>query len=641
VGDQNVTSVRLRYALVLGALSASLLYGTSVVPYWFPPQEFVVGVSYEVGFNNAVSYVVYLALVPLLALVAARSMTVDDSERDITVARQSSDWGGAVLVTVILAHVALFASVYAYKGRFVFGESLYFQSLLHRMMQGDVPYIDFSFYYGPTLLYPSFWLAERFGLDAGYGICFVSTYVIGLLFLYRILGFCVTTPRDRAVWFTFLAAGFFNPLTGLNVTLTRYLLPSVVFLAAASFVRRGGFGRGVVAVALLACALTYSFEAAALSLSAVVFVWLAQLLSPKASAELRRFFRGVVFGRSIEAEAVAFSTEGATWHLSTLRSAGLTGAAMAFCVACFLLIDPSGRALADYSAVARSYAAGAHGLPIYPHLPFIVLTLLTVAGLAGLLRVVTRMKRREELPLAIGYGLVALLAQRAAFGAAEPSHFAYFGLPAFLIALFVTNHFRQRYFMRTCLSIALIVGVILPMQYYHFTEFAPFLVQRLAGSADIEDAAAETVSRPAMTTEEDLRDIVRALGSGYPYLMYDLEYYSLPVYREFGLRYPTYFTMLMNARDEQGVRRFIDEVRDQEAFVIIARSTLGTAKPLVTSSGLRRVIDTLSGAHTRGSELAVSGFMSKQRLVVPFLAFLKSEYVPIYERGGLVAFGPR
>jgi hypothetical protein len=634
-----VTSVRVGYALVLGALSAGLLYGTSVVPYWFPPQEFVVGVSNEVGFSNAVSYAVYLALVPLLVLVVARLITSDASGTDIACARRSSDWTHAVVATVIAAHVALFAAVYVYKGRFVFGESLYFQSLLYRMMQGDVPYVDFSFYYGPAMLYPGFWLAGRFGLDAGYGIWFVSTYVIGLLFLYRILGFCATTSRDRAVWFTFLAAGFFNPLIGLNMTLTRFLFPSVVFLAAASFVRSGGWRRGGVAVALLAIAVTYSFEVAALSVSAVILVWLAQLLSPNASADLRRFVRWLVSGRSIDAREVECSTGGASWQRVTIRAAGLTAAAMAVCVASFLSIDPSGRALGDYAAVARSYAAGAHGLPIYPHLPFIALTLVTVAGLAGLVRVMARMKSPEYLPLAIGYGLMALMAQRAAFGAAEPSHFAYFGLPVFLIALFVTSRFQRQYFTRTCLSLTLIVGIILPMQYYYLTEFAPFVAQRLGGSAGTGDDTAEVTPQPAMTTEEALRDIVQALGSGHPYLMYDLEYYSLPVYREFGLRYPTYFTMMVNAREPRGVRRFIEEVRDRNAIVVVPRSSLGTAEPAVTSAGFWGMLDSLSGAHARGSKLAVSAFRSKQRLEAPFLVFLESEFVPMYERGGLVAFG--
>jgi hypothetical protein len=312
---------------------------------------------------------------------------------------------------------------------------------------------------------------------------------------------------------------------------------------------------------------------------------------------------------------------------------------MAVCVASFLSIDPSGRALGDYAAVARSYAAGAHGLPIYPHLPFIALTLVTVAGLAGLVRVMARMKSPEYLPLAIGYGLMALMAQRAAFGAAEPSHFAYFGLPVFLIALFVTSRFQRQYFTRTCLSLTLIVGIILPMQYYYLTEFAPFVAQRLGGSAGTGDDTAEVTPQPAMTTEEALRDIVQALGSGHPYLMYDLEYYSLPVYREFGLRYPTYFTMMVNAREPRGVRRFIEEVRDRNAIVVVPRSSLGTAEPAVTSAGFWGMLDSLSGAHARGSKLAVSAFRSKQRLEAPFLVFLESEFVPMYERGGLVAFG--
>lgn len=636
-----MTSPRLGYALVLGALIAGLLYGTSVVPYWFPPQEFVVGVSSEVGFNNGVAYMVYAALVPLLVLVGARLITSGVSRTDITYVRRSIGWTGAVAPTVILAHVVLFAAVYAYKSRFVFGESLYFQSLLYRMTQGDVPYVDFSFYYGPTMLYPSFWLAGIFGLDAGYGIWFVSTYVVGLLFLYKILGVCVTTTRDRAVWFTFLAAGFFNPLTGLNVTLTRYLFPSIVFLAAAAFIRSGGWRRGAVALAVLASAVTYSFEVAALSASAVILVWLTQLLSPRASAVLRGWVRRLVSASSIDAREQEYQTSGATWQRVTIRAAGLTVVAMAFCAVSFLLVDPSGRALSDYAGVARSYAAGAHGLPLYPHLPFIALTLLTVTGFAGLARVVTGMKSPDYLPLAIAYGLMALVAQRAAFGAAEPSHFAYFGLPAFLIALFVTSRLTQQYVTRACLSVVLIVGIILPMQYYYLTEFAPFVVQRLAGRAGTGAATAEARPGPTMTTEEALGDIVRALGAESPYLMYDLEYYSLPVYREFGLRYPTYFTMVVTARDARGVRRFIEEVRDRNAIVVVSRSFLATEEPQVTSAGFWGMLDSLAGAHTRGSKLAVSAFRSKQRLEAPFLAFLQTEYVPKYERGGLVAFGPR
>ena len=61
----------------------------------------------------------------------------------------------------------------------------------------------------------------------------------------------------------------------------------------------------------------------------------------------------------------------------------------------------------------------------------------------------------------------------------------------------------------------------------------------------------------------------------------------------------------------------------------------------MTSAGFWGMLDSLAGAHTRGSKLAVSAFRSKQRLEAPFLAFLQTEYVPKYERGGLVAFGPR
>ena len=128
---------------VLIALSIALLYGTWILPYRFPPSQFVIGASYEVGFNNAVSFLAYLICVPLIALVAAPLLPAFGT-RPIGAVREHglADRTAAV---VILGHVFLFAALYAYKGRFVFAEGLYFQSLLYRMSTGEIPYLQFSF----------------------------------------------------------------------------------------------------------------------------------------------------------------------------------------------------------------------------------------------------------------------------------------------------------------------------------------------------------------------------------------------------------------------------------------------------------------------------------------------------------------
>ena len=635
-----MTSNRRLDCLMVVILSVGLLAGTCVLPYWFPHREFVVGASFEVGFNNGLSYAVYLALVSLLVLVVARIFPKPNHGLRQSPSEDAPSFSRWLFAAVILFHVTLFAAIYAYKGRFVFGESLYFQSLLHRMMQGEIPYIDFSFYYGPMMLYPAFWLARPFGLDAGYAIWFVTNYVTGLLFLYTVLGICVTNSRDRALWFVFLALGLFNPITGLNVTLTRYLFPSLVFLAVTHYLRLGSRRHGLVAVVSLAAALTYSFEVAALSLLATVLICLVHMLKPQAWIALSDFLGWMTREQSagLRREDGALTQQSAAWIAK--RGVGLVLMAGGIFIAFFLLVDPSGGALRGYPEIALSYSAGAHGVPIYPNLPFIALSTLTIIGLAALMRVIVSGRDQRDSLLFAVYALVAVLAQRAAFGPAEPSHFAYYGLPVFLIALFVTGRFAQARRTRACLVCVLLVGIMLPMQYYYLTEFSPFIARVLAPAIHTEASTDLTVPSGA-TLEQDLREVVEVLGSDRSYLMYDMSYNSLPVYRELDLRYPTYFTMLRNARDEQGIRRSIDEVRTQKAIVVVRKQDLiGIEDPQLPAK-FWRVLDVLSGAHTRGSDLAGMMLKSNNRLIAPFLAFVQAEYVPLYDQGSLIAFGPR
>ena len=635
-GLQGMRRPQIHYLMVV-ILIAGLLFGTCVLPYWFAPTEFAIGASFEVGFNNGISYAAYLVLVALLVLVVARLFPKPEHglrQRSIEGLRLFNQW---LFAGVTLFHVTLFAAIYAYKGRFVFGESLYFQQLLYRMTQGEVPYIDFSFYYGPMMLYPAFWLAGLFGLNAGYAIWFVTNYVVGLWFLHIVLGICVTNKRHRALWFVFLAFGLFNPLTGVNVTMTRYLFPSLVFLTVTRYLRLGGWRHGFVAVLSLAAAITYSFEVAALSLLAALLIWLVHILKPQTCLALGSFLGRVVREQLPELPCEDGLT---TYQNVARRGVGLIIMAGAICAAFFLLVDPSGRALRDYPEIALSYSGGAHGVPIYPNLPFIALSTLTIVGLAGLVRVILRDSDQRDSLLLLVYALVAVASQRAAFGPAEPSHFAYYGLPVFLITLFVVYRFSQRRRIFTSLVGVLLVGIMLPMQYYHFTEFLPFVARRLVPATHADISADLTVPSGA-TLEQGLREVVSVLGADRSYLMYGMSYNSLPVYRDLGLRYPTYFTMLTNARNEQGIRRAIDEVRDQKTIVIMRKQDLhGFERPLPPGE-FWRALNILSGAHTRGSDLAGLLLKSKNRLMAPFLDFVQAEYVPVYDQGLLIAFGPR
>jgi hypothetical protein len=622
VGGQSVSRRRIVETGLFALLSACLVYGTWILPYRFPPQQFVIGASYEVGFNNAVSFLAYVVCVALLSLVAAGALR--PPAQRLTTPRQSPAYADAVTGLVILGHVVLFAGLYAYKGRFVFAESLYFQSLLYRMTTGEMPYVNFGFYYGPLMLYPAYWLTGLLGLDLAYGVWFITTYVAGLIFLYVVVRFCLRDPRARAFWFTFLALGLFNPLTGLNETFTRFLFPSIVFLTAAAFYRYGGSTRGWLSAVLLGAAISYSFEVAVLSIAAALLLACVFLAAPYFLQPSRSVHGGVV-------------VPGAAKIVS--RAVILLAAAGVFSAGFFLLVDPSGRALREYPAIAMSYSAGAHGVPIYPHLPFIVLAGVTVGALGASLRLALQGGDRIIALAALAYAAIAVMAQRAAFGAAEPSHFAYFGLPVFCLALYLTTEWQAGRQTRLWLGAALLIGIVLPMQYYHFMEFAPFVAQRLQAETQASSEHADGVS-PRENLEQNLRDVVRTVGSDRPYMMYEMEYSSLPVYRDFHLRYAGYYTMLINARDPAGIEDVIDDVRRKGAVVVIRKDDLSGPKRIRASSGLVYWLDLLSGAHTAGSDLNELLLQSRARLTAPFLKFVQTEYAPIYDHNGLVAYGP-
>jgi hypothetical protein len=618
VGSQSVIAVGL-----LAILSVLLVYGTWMLPYRFPPQEFVIGASYEVGFNNTVSFLAYVICIGLLSLVATRLVETRIPKRGSS---GSPHFADAIAAVVVLGHVLLFAVLYAYKGRFVFAEGLYFQSLLYRMATGEIPYVDFGFYYGPLMLYPAHWLGLVLGLDLAYGIWFITTYAVGLIFLYVVVRFCVKQERARAFWFVFLALGLFNPLTGLNETFTRYLFPSIVFLSSGHFFRTGGVRRGLAASAVFAAAITYSFEVAVLSIAGVLLLALALSAGP-------RLLR--LFGMTRRAQTVL------PIGPIVARAGALLCMAAAVSTIFFLAVDPSGRALREYPAIAQSYSGGAHNVPIYPHLPFIALAAVTVATLATVMRMVLR-NEDELLGLAaLAYAGVAVIAQRAAFGAAEPSHFAFFGLPIFCLALFLAAQWRRERAARAWLAAVLLVGIMLPMQYYHVMEFVPFFTERLpsAGSRSPQESGED--SSPRTSLEQDLRNVVRVVGTDHPYVMYEMEYSSLPVYRDFKLRYATYYTMLITARDQAGIEQVIDEVRSRQAVVVVRKENLSSLQPHRRSMGVLRWFDSLSGAHTAGSTLNEVLLKSRTRLMAPFLKFVQTEYKPIYHHNGLIAFGPR
>lgn len=622
---------RRRDAVACALSTVGLVLATWRLPYRFPPSHFIAGASFDVGFNNSVSFLCYVALLPLAVVFLARALPSYLLVGETKPARLGAMRSRWVFGAVALFHVLLFGGLYAYKGKFVFSEALYFQTLIYRMTLGEVPYRDFSFYYGPSMLYPPYWLTKIMSIEAAYGLTFVATYVAGLACLWRVLG--TFLPSQRVPWFLLLSLGLINPWTGLNVTFVRYLLPSLVFVEVHDYLRQGRGKRFGVAALVLFVALTYSFEVAVLSL----FATLALTINEAGEQPLKRLLRWLApLLRSEEATSSEELTETPAPAQVVGRAGLLVAVAVAATLTLFLALDPSGTSLKTYPDIASSYSAGAHNMPLYPNLPFLTLVATTLFAVAVSLRLLVRGGTAASFVLA--YTPLVLLTQRGAFGVAEPSHIAFYELPALLLCLFLTRVLTRASAARRWLVATVLLGAVLPMQYFHVTQFLPFFM----GHRAVASAAVDGHRPPVPPSiEATLGDVVRAVGTDRPYVMYELDYYSFSVYRRFRLRYPMYYTMLINARTPEGLERVIREVRQSRAIVVARSSDLANEPSLRLSEGVKPWVDLLTGAHTDGSRLTAVLVANRARLEAPFLDFVRREYRPLYQENGIVALGPK
>lgn len=633
--------VSARERLMLGASVLALLGGVCVLPYAFPHTDFIKGASYETGFNNTVAYLWYLVFLWIPVCALARKFS-GFSEACPFLSTLKLTYAPTSLVgAILLWHGLVFAALYAYKGQFVFGDSLYFQTLIYRMTAGDLPYLDFSFSYGPAMLYPGYWFALVLGVEAGYALYFTLTYLLGLYVLY--LALQVVLGHGPAInrWFLLFAIAFFNPLAALNVTFLRYLLPVVAFTSAIAYFRTGSGRTLGVATSGLALAMLYTFEAGTVALTSLVVLVLAVLNQDR----LVRLVEWLATESGTRGKPDDAARERQVEWLGQVspfillrRLAALLCAAFLVCLVAFLVMDPSGRALWVYPDIALSYSAGAHNMPLYPNVPFLTLVALTIMAAAGLLSVIKVGGVSGYEALALGSLGLALLMERGALGVAEPAHVAYYGLPIFLLCLFLLRWTALGTPVSGMLALVLVIGVALPLQYYHVSLFTPFIATHWAKA----EARPGVGSAGKQSLQDTLLTMVERIGRDKSYLMFQLDYDSFPIYRKLGLKYPTYFTMMTSsARTHDDIRVIVSQLRANQVVILARRSDL---VPNTASSGRApgvTLLDWLSGAHTAESRLAALMQRSEDRLYQPLRDFVRESYVIELELDGIMALVPK
>lgn len=606
---------RLRPLVPAGLALAAAIF---VVPYALPPDASVKSASAIAGFNNSLAYALYVPVLAVAAWVLTQALALKDELVVLQVGAWS--WPPATVWLIGLAHAAGFFLLYAFKGRFVFAEGLYFQHVAFRVAAGEAPYTSVSFLYGPAAIYPIAWLARFMPLTAAYALYYVVIYLVGLYTLYVALRWLLPGHRDAGVPFILLSIGFFNPLTGLNYTFVRHLLPTMSVLTAWRYARSGGGRNLLVGGVTLWLATMYSADVGLVSVAGVVVLGA---------------FR---YGPDLLARSGLTSAPG-TRSLTAPTPLGflaLPVLALSPIVAVFALIPPRIISVGYYLDVLRRFSAGGSNTPVEVSVPMLVLvglTLIAAAGVVGSLR-----SRGLEGDGAAFAALLVMLVmmERAAFGKPDVVHIAFAGLPVLILCLGVAPHVGGGPRARVWLLLAF-TGLVIPLQYFHASLFVPFMTARLS----LGQPSDGTVSSP--TVREQLERLVTDLGPDRPYYMHNLMYYSFPVYARFGLRHAGYFTTPEEAFTDGDIQSQLRDLVTRGAAVIVSRKDLDAPSLELASrrSPVKAAINALAAAPLPGSRVHREATAALRDLWRPFLDYVERCYEVAARTADLLAFVPR
>ena len=596
--------IAVRFVVALGVLS----FGVFLLPYIVKPSSTILSASFLVGFNNTLAYAWYgLSLVAGGYLVSrpgvgARVRETFDAPQSIFVRPTP------IVLAVMVGHLALFAALYVKAHGFTFGEPLYFEDAAYRAQSGAVPFVDFYFFYGPLMISPVAFLARFVGVFPAYGMYYVGTYVLGLYFLFVVIG-AMTRGRDLTAWFLLFSIGFFNPITGLNYTFVRFMLPIVTLLATWQCYRHPTRRRWSAAVAMFTLSVLCSPDVAIVTVGSigvlgVILLWVE---TPRGMA----------------------TVGGAALALVPVCGLLLSFAAM-------LLIDGTLRPVAAYLMPVVTFSAGGWSTPIDPSLPMVSLVIATLVA-AGLVWSAWRESAGTPVSAAIAaFGVLGILMQRASFGKSDIQHIAFSGLPAYLAAATWAIPAAVRGRARQWVAALLLIGVVGSLQFYHAMLFVPSLLQKRTQAASPLTAA--TPSAPVATKAEMQASIERAVaqfGDGRRYYMHRLEYFRLPVYVAHRLKPFMFFPTLASAFTARDIDRVIASLRESgDAIVLARRADLAVALPVTPLATHWWFY--LTSSPLPGSDIFNLTLEFQARLEAPLVSVLNTEYRIAFEDGEIV-----
>ena len=582
--------------------------GLFVLPYLVPPTSTILSASYLAGYNNSLAYAVYVALMLVGGLWVSARLSGGRVRAALELDGPLFVAPPLAVVALMLAHVALFAGLYVKAHGFTFGEPLYFQDAAYRARAGAIPFVDFYFFYGPLFVSPVAFLARFVGMFPAYALYYFATYVAGLYLLYAVVA-AFTRQRGTLLWYAIFAIGLFNPITGLNYTFVRFMLPIVTLLATWRCYQQLDARRWIVAVSLFTVAVLSSPDLAVVTVAAtavlgIMLIWVETL-------------RGV-----LTASAAAL--------------AAIPVTALVLSCAAMLLIDGTWRPIAAYMTPVLTFSAGGWSTPIDPNLPMLSLVIATLLASSLIWSAWRESNGTPMSALLVAFGALILLMQRASLGKADVQHIAFSGLPAFLAAAAWMSSSRGRARSQQWLAALIVVGVVLPLQFYHAMLFVPSLLQKWTSPASVAATPTNT-PRPATKAEvqASIEQMVQKFGTDRLYYMHRLEYFRLPVYLQHNLKPFMYQPTLASAFTSKDIDDVIAQLRNNDVLVLARRSDLTVTTPVTPLPTHWWFYATSSPLP--GSQIFNLTLEFQARLEAPLVTFLNTQYDIVFEDGDVVA----
>ena len=244
------------------------------VPYSFNNMEPTQSVSYMVGFNNRIAFIILIvcSLVPLIWGVQKSGIIKIDvfGKRPFHIEK-------VVYITLAFILLILIGTgvLFSAKDFYGFVEDSYFLHYVYAVEHGAKLYDDVHFIYGPLCVYPVV-LLNSIGITSSFSYYIILAFFhsIGLLLVWYVLSKLSFSDKEARVLFVIIAVITFPYTMGLNDCILRYsLAPSLFVFYVFNCQEKKAFVNTFLAILFSFITLMYSPEIGLCYVTASLF-WL-------------------------------------------------------------------------------------------------------------------------------------------------------------------------------------------------------------------------------------------------------------------------------------------------------------------------------------------------------------------------------